>query len=113
MARSGYEHLCQEETRRGGYTEGGGYDRMNSVRYEPCFKPSPTAVEFFARNGQRTMCKRHANLRRGQIQTNRAKAAEAARVLVFHDEGAHVGGERQWARRCAKCAAAARTPSSR
>ena len=99
------EHLCEEVTRRGGYTEGGGYDRMNFDRYEPCFRPATVDVEFFARNGHHSMCKRHANLRQAQIQTDRAKVAQQERVAVLHDEGAHIGGARQWSRRCYKCAA--------
>ena len=84
---------CQERTQRGGFSEGGGYDRMNGTRYEPCGKPTTIG----------DACTRHANLRVKKRADLASKIADEARVLAFHDEGAHVGGERQWARRCAKC----------
>jgi len=85
---------CQEETRRGGFSAGGGYDRMNFTRYEPCGKPTTIG----------NVCTWHSNLRAKKRAEMEGRIADRQRVLAFHDEGAHVGGEMQWARRCAKCA---------
>jgi len=87
--------LCQERTQRGGFSEGGGYDRMNSTRYEPCGRPTTIG----------NACTRHANLRAKKRAEMEGRIADRERVLAFHDDGAHVGGERQWASRCAKCLA--------
>lgn len=84
---------CQERTQRGGFGEGGGYDRMNSTRYEPCGKPTTIG----------NACTRHANLRAKKRAEIEGRIADRERVLAIHDEGAHIGGEAGWARRCAKC----------
>ena len=83
MAKNEANQICKETTQRGGFSEGGGYDRMNGIRFEPCGKPTTIG----------NACTRHANLR----------AKNRERVLAFHDEGAHFGGEAGWARQCAKC----------
>jgi hypothetical protein len=85
--------VCTISTKRGGFTEGGGYDRMNFVRYEACNRPATIEGK----------CKRHHNLQIKLHQKSLRMLANQKRSLHEHDSGSHDGYEHKWSRLCWKC----------
>ena len=83
---------CNWMVKRGGFSEGGGYDRMNFTRWEPCGRPTA---------GDSRYCTRH--MKSAEAQHHQALATMANREIVAAQHDSHTGHEGAWMKNCWKC----------
>ena len=85
------ENICNWFVTRGGFSSGGGYDRMNFTRQEPCGRDT---------NGAR-YCPRHLKAKDKSNEDTRRLSDNRATIVANHEN--HSGNEHAYSKDCHKC----------